>query len=83
MITGHVNVTGEKNTSLSLAYKLYDGGGSALKYLIVAIIITVFVAMLGSLLMMKKRKIASAFAVMTFFIGCIYIFVLPPFTVPD
>ena len=39
--------------------------------------------MLGSLLMMKKRKIASAFAVMTFFIGCIYIFVLPPFTVPD
>lgn len=83
VITGHVNVTGEKNTSLSLAYKLYDGGGSALKYLIVAIIITVFVAMLGSLLMMKKRKIASAFAVMTFFIGCIYIFVLPPFTVPD
>lgn len=83
VITGHVNVTGEKNISLSLAYKLYDGGGSALKYLIVAIIITVFVAMLGSLLMMKKRKIASAFAVMTFFIGCIYIFVLPPFTVPD
>lgn len=83
VITGHVNVTGEKNTSLSLAYKLYDGGGSALKYLIVAIIITVFVAMLGSLLMMKKRKIASAFAVMAFFIGCIYIFVLPPFTVPD
>ena len=83
VITGHVNVTGEKNTSLSLAYKLYDGGGSALKYLIIAIIITVFVAMLGSLLMMKKRKIASAFAVMTFFIGCIYIFVLPPFTVPD
>lgn len=83
VITGHVNVTGEKNTSLSLAYKLYDGGGSALKYLIVAIIITVFVAMLGSLLMMKKRKIASAFAVMTFFIGCIYIFVLPPFTVAD
>ena len=83
VITGHVNVTGEKNTSLSLAYKLYDGGGSALKYLIVAIIITGFVAMLGSLLMMKKRKIASAFAVMTFFIGCIYIFVLPPFTVPD
>ena len=83
VITGHVNVTGEKNISLSLAYKLYDGGGSALKYLIVAIIITVFVEMLGSLLMMKKRKIASAFAVMTFFIGCIYIFVLPPFTVPD
>lgn len=83
VITGHVNVIGEKNISLSLAYKLYDGGGSALKYLIVAIIITVFVAMLGSLLMMKKRKIASAFAVMTFFIGCIYIFVLPPFTVPD
>ena len=83
VITGHANVKGEKNISLSLAYKLYDGDGSALKYLIVAIIITALVAMLGSFLMMKKGKIASTFVVMTFFIGCIYIFVLPPFAVPD
>ncbi len=62
---------------------LYDGDGSALKYLIVAIIITALVAMLGSFFDDEKGKNCKYICRNDIFIGCIYIFVLPPFAVPD
>lgn len=82
-VTGSVKVTGVKNKPLSLAYKLYDGGGNVLKYFIIAIVIAAFCGIIAGFFMMKDGKIAGAFVAITFFIGCIYIFVLPPFAIPD
>lgn len=83
-VSGCVKVSNEKSRPLSLSYKLYDGNGKALRYLMIAIVVAAFVMVFGSWLMvLRKEKIAITFVILAFFTGCIYIFALPPFAVPD
>lgn len=84
-LTGKAALNG-KLEDLSIAYKLYDGTVSALKYLFIAFILAgvVSTVVLAVILQSKtERKIMLSFIVLAFFIGSMYIFALPPFSIPD
>lgn len=81
-ITGTANVSGEELTS-SLAYKLYDGDQHSLKYFFIAIIIAGIACVIVLNFTMKRDQIANSFVAMILLIGSVYIFVIPPFSVPD
>ena len=85
MLTGKVDLNGTEN-DLSIAYKLYDGILSSLKYLFLAFVFAGVVSTIVLALILQsksERKVMLSFVVLAFFIGSMYIFALPPFSVPD
>ncbi len=81
-VSGKVEVAGEKY-AYSLSYKLFDGDQQSLKYLMLAIVAVAVIGVIVLNITMKKNQIALSFVGMCFLIGSIYIFVIPPFAVPD
>ena len=73
-------------TELSIAYQLYDGTVSSLKYLFFAFIIAGVISTISLAIILQsksKQKIMLSFVVLAFFIGSMYIFAMPPFSAPD
>ena len=85
ILTGNVILNGEA-TELSIAYQLYDGTVSSLKYLFFAFIIAGVISTISLAIILQsksKQKIMLSFVVLAFFIGSMYIFAMPPFSAPD
>lgn len=85
ILTGNMILNGEA-TELSIAYQLYDGTVSSLKYLFLAFIIVGVISTISLAIILQsksKQKIMLSFVVLAFFIGSMYIFAMPPFSAPD
>lgn len=67
-----------------LDYQILDGGCGTLKYFYLAVMALIFsiIAIVYVLLITHHPK-EWIFAVMAFFIGCLYLLIIPPYAVPD
>ena len=79
----YVTVDGtEKDYALS--YEILNGGNHALKFFYFAVFAgIVFCLGLTCLMLMFRVRKEAAFAVLAFVIGGIYMFIIPPYAVPD
>ena len=65
-------------------YKVFEGTYFTLKYLLIFLYVIMTVTLFGCcFLLIKKKRMESIFCCMLIAIGMLYMFILPPFVVPD
>ena len=68
----------------TLSYEIFDGGCDSLLYFYVAVVLGVYLCLLVTYIMIvTHRKKEWTFVAVTFVVGCIYLFVISPYMVPD
>ena len=82
--TGVFYIDGEENEELVLSYSTYNGSLNALKYFYAFMTFgMIAVICVATALVIKKARIEVIAFIVTLFLGVLYLFVIPFFSVPD
>lgn len=67
-----------------IPYKIFGGTYIILKYFVIALYISLTFLMVGAcVLLFQRKRLEIVFCYVVFVVGIVYMFILPPFVVPD
>ncbi len=83
LFSSELRVNGEKNTRI-VPYRILGNNSGVLIYFLYAMYAGMTLSLfIMCIMLLKKKRIELIFSVSVFVIGMIYLFVIPPFVVPD